>query len=193
MGSAMQKEQYLYDDVYVISQFLSPDECRKYIAIAEEVGFVDAPITTANGPVMRKDVRNNLRVMIDDPQEAALLWESAKKWAVSPFRGREAIGLNERFRYYRYEPGQSFAPHYDGAYERENGERSEFTFLIYLNDDFEGGATTFFKPGRFHVVPQTGDLLIFRHPQLHEGAIVESGVKYVLRSDVMYSKYGLED
>ena len=185
----MQKELYLYDDVYVISQFLSPEECEKYIAIAEEVGFADAPITTANGPVMRKDVRSNLRVMIDDPREAALLWKRAKQWAVSPFRGREAIGLNERFRYYRYEPGQSFAPHYDGAYERENGERSEFTFLIYLNDDFEGGATTFFQPGRFHVVPRTGDLLTFRHPQLHEGAILEAGVKYVLRSDVMYSKY----
>jgi len=154
MDGAMQKEQYLYDDVYVISQFLSPDECRKYIAIAEEVGFVDAPITTANGPVMRKGVRNNLRVMIDDPQEAALLWERAKKWAVSPFRGREAIGLNERFRYYRYEPGQSFALHYDGAYERGNGERSEFTFLIYLNDDFEGGRLLSSNPVVFMSFPK---------------------------------------
>jgi saccharopine dehydrogenase (NAD+, L-lysine-forming) len=32
--------------------------------------------------------------------------------------GRRPVGVNERFRCYRYEPGQRFAPHYDGAYQR---------------------------------------------------------------------------
>jgi hypothetical protein len=50
------------------------------------------------------------------------------------------VGLNERFRFYRYDPGQHFAPHMDGCYQRANGEESQFTFLVYLNDGFVGGA-----------------------------------------------------
>ena len=183
----MEKEQYYYDYVYVVHGFLSEQECQEYIALGEQSGFVDAPITTARGPEMRKDVRNNLRVIRDDEQLASRLWERSRDWVVTPFRGRKAIGLNERFRFYRYEPGQSFSAHYDGAYERENGDRSEYTFLVYLNDDFVGGCTSFYQPGRFHVQPRTGSLLLFRHPQLHEGAVIESGTKYVLRSDVMYA------
>ena len=41
---------------------------------------------------------------------------------------------------------------------------------------------------RFHdvsVTPKTGLALLFQHFLLHEGSSVTSGVKYVLRSDVM--------
>ena len=182
----MKKEQYHYDYVYVVEDFLEQSECQRFITLAESLGFDDAPITTSNGAMIRKDVRNNTRVMTDNVEAASHLWKRAADWVVSPWRNRVAVGLNERLRFYRYEPGQTFAPHYDGAFERENGERSEFTFLIYLNDDFTGGSTGFFQPGRFHVQPKTGSLLLFHHPQLHEGAVVESGTKYVLRSDVMY-------
>lgn len=34
---------------------------------------------------------------------------------------------------------------------------------------------------------QAGDVLIFDHRLLHEGAAVTSGVKYAVRTDVMYS------
>jgi len=59
------------------------------------------------------------------------------------FKGRVASGLNERLRFYRYDPGQKFDWHQDGYYERENGERSQFTFMVYLNDGFGGGGTSF--------------------------------------------------
>lgn len=182
----MQKEVYHYDYVYVVHDFLTQEECQDYIRMAEAIGFGEAPITTSHGPVMRKDVRNNSRVMKDDPELANELWQRAIPWLVTPWRGSVAVGLNERFRFYRYEPGQMFAPHFDGAFRRSEDEKSEFTFLIYLNDDFVGGETRFFNPGIFHVQPRTGSLLIFYHPQLHEGTVIESGTKYVLRSDVMY-------
>ena len=184
----MKKETFHYDYVYAVHDFLNNDECSEFIRIAESIGFGEAPITTSQGQVMRKDVRNNSRVMKDDPELADQLWRRAMPWVVTPWRNSMAVGLNERFRFYRYEPGQRFAPHFDGAFERQDGEKSEFTFLIYLNDDFVGGETRFFKPGVFHVQPRTGSLLIFHHPQLHEGAVIESGTKYVLRSDVMYRR-----
>ncbi len=40
--------------------------------------------------------------------------------------------------------------------------------------------------GLLRVQPQRGKALIFAHRQLHEGAAVVRGRKYVLRSDVMY-------
>ncbi|MBI1246962.1 proline hydroxylase [bacterium] len=191
----MRRETYHFDYVYVIHEFLTPEECDEYIALAESAGFVDAPITTSQGAVMRKDIRNNLRLMIDNPVAAEKLWQRAKPWTIDPWRSRTAIGLNERLRFYKYEPGQSFAPHVDGRYRRSDTEKSDFTFLIYLNDDFEGGGTRFFNPGTFRVIPEKGSALFFHHPQLHEGEVIEKGVKYVLRSDVMYrsNRAGEED
>ncbi len=49
----MRKEQYYYDYVYVVHGFLEESECRDYIAVAESLGFADAPITTSLGAVMR--------------------------------------------------------------------------------------------------------------------------------------------
>ena len=38
------------------------------------------------------------------------------------------------------------------------------------------------------IVPRAGMALLFQHRVLHEGAPVRSGVKYVLRSDLMYRR-----
>lgn len=117
---------------------------------------------------------------------ATTLFERARPFLIPSWSYRKPVGFNERFRWYRYTIGQRFAPHYDGCFERDNGERSEFTFLVYLNQDYQGGETRFFEPELLVVTPRTGLALVFHHPQLHEGAAVESGVKYVMRTDVMY-------
>ncbi len=93
--------------------------------------------------------------------------------------------MNPRFRGYRYRPGQSFKPRYDGAYRASDTCASELTLLLYLNDTFTGGATRFLDAG-LEVQPRRGHVLLFAHRVLHEGVAVESGTKYVLRSDVMY-------
>ena len=61
--------------------------------------------------------------------------------------------------------------------------------MIYLNDGYEGGNTKFYHDDdrlKANIVPRQGMALIFDHLQLHEGAPVVSGRKYVLRTDVMY-------
>jgi hypothetical protein len=61
--------------------------------------------------------------------------------------------------------------------------------MVYLNQGFEGGETNFYREDRRHrlqVEPEKGKALVFWHPQLHEGAAVLQGRKYVLRTDVMY-------
>jgi prolyl 4-hydroxylase len=75
---------------------------------------------------------------------------------------------------------------------------SRLSVLIYLNDDYEGGHTNFLdgnnKQGptkiAFSVQPVTGTAIIFEHHLLHEGEILKKGVKYILRTDIMYYRPG---
>jgi predicted 2-oxoglutarate/Fe(II)-dependent dioxygenase YbiX len=182
------------DDLFVVHDFLSPDECAHYIALSESVGYGDAPITSRGGPVMRKDIRNNDRVMIDDPALADAVWERLGPFVPPCVGFWLPVGLNERWRFYRYDPGQQFDWHCDGCYERSPLERSAFTFMIYLNGGVAGGATELNLRSRggvqnddpiVRVQPEAGKALVFPHHLLHRGAPVSDGRKYVLRTDIM--------
>ena len=172
------------DTIFTLSSFLSAEECVELIRRTEATGFRDAPITTSRGFVMRPEIRNNTRVMQDDTARAASLWDRLAGFVAPRVDRWIAIGLNERLRYYRYDVAEYFKWHRDGAFVRSPTERSLFTAMIYLNDDFEGG-TTDFEDGPV-IVPQRGMALLFEHRQGHQGAAVTRGRKYVLRTDVMY-------
>jgi prolyl 4-hydroxylase len=171
--------------VFTLDGVLDTAACAGVIARIDAAGPTAAPITTPRGFEMRPDIRNNSRVMFDDVDFAGALYERVRAELPAQLCGMRPCGVNERFRCYRYEPGQRFAPHYDGAFVRDEHERSHLTFMIYLNEGFGGGATTF-HDAELAVVPRTGMALLFQHFQLHEGCTVTSGVKYVLRTDVMF-------
>ena len=180
--------------LFTLPDFLSPPECAELVALAERRGFEPAPITTSAGFVMMPDVRNNTRVMVDDFEHARALWERLRPH-IGARAGWEPVGLNERLRFYRYDPSQAFRWHYDGRYRRSATEESALTFMIYLNDDFTGGETeieratwTRHRCDVESVVPRTGMALVFAHRLRHQGAPVEQGRKYVLRSDVMFRR-----
>ena len=67
--------------------------------------------------------------------------------------GWELAGLNANIRGYRYDVGDRFGRHYDGAYDLPDGDdgrrrRTEYTLLLYLGDEkLEGGETVFWLPG----------------------------------------------
>ena len=188
----MQPNIIIPDRLLTIDGFFSPAECEQQIRRSEGAGYEAATISTRAGAVMNTAIRNNDRLIADDPALAQTLWERVQPFVPSPLFGREAIGLNERLRYYRYEPSQTFRPHQDGSFRRDNGEKSQVTFMVYLNDGFGGGATRFdlrYPHGETEVVPRAGMALLFVHSFRHEGAVVTSGAKYVLRSDVMYSAH----
>jgi predicted 2-oxoglutarate/Fe(II)-dependent dioxygenase YbiX len=185
----MTKEGLDGDHIFVLHNFFTPEECDAFIAQSEQAGYEEATITTAAGAVMNKDVRDNARLILDDKELAAGLWQRAGPFVPARIRNWQAVGFNERFRFYRYDPGQQFAPHWDGCFHRDNGEQSQLTFMVYLNDDFNGGETKFYldnRMARLEVKPERGMALVFVHRQLHEGAPVLQGRKYVLRTDVMY-------
>lgn len=170
--------------VFTVTNLLSPEECAGFIRLAEAHGFEQAPIGGTS--VVNLEVRNNGRILHDDPALAASLWERLAPWMPPRWGAHHAAGLNERFRYYRYTEGEYFNWHGDGSFVRSEAERSLFTALIYLNDDFEGGTTDFW--GARSIAPRRGMALVFEHRRLHRGAAVTRGRKYVLRTDVMYRR-----
>ncbi|MEL6106904.1 MAG: 2OG-Fe(II) oxygenase [Planctomycetota bacterium] len=171
-----------------IRNALSAEACAELVTKIDELGPETAPINTSEGTQVRTDIRNNERVMFDDFELAAALFEVAKGHVPSEMRNRKLVGANERFRCYRYRPGMRFAMHSDGSFERNNEEKSFYTFLIYLNEDFGGGETNLVTRPELSVKPETGLGLVFQHPIIHEGAEVTYGTKYVARTDLMYRK-----
>ena len=173
--------------IFVIENYLSAAMCQHYIQMGEDLGYVASEVNFAAGSRRAEDVRNNDRVMFDDPALAATLFERARP-VLPPTAGLGVLaGFNERFRFYRYSPGEYFKWHRDGSVARSPDEGSYLTFIIYLNGDFAGGETEF-KTGV--ISPKAGSALVFPHKLPHQGAEVREGVKYVLRTDVMYRRAG---
>ncbi|MBB6371264.1 prolyl hydroxylase family protein [Chryseobacterium shigense] len=175
----------LHPQIFLIEDFLSSDACDNYIAMAQEKVFEEAKINMNGRQMMSKGIRNNDRLMVFDNTLAKDLFEKAADFLPENHENYKLRDFNEMFRIYKYSPGQRFKMHRDGSYIRNENEKSFYTFLIYLNDDFEGGETEF--ENLFTVAPKKGSALVFYHPLRHEGKTLISGLKYVLRTDVMYS------
>lgn len=178
------------DQPYIIKvqDALSSDECSRLIERIESLNPEVATINTYSGTVVNRDVRSNERVIFDDRELADTIMDRVRDRAPNRIHGMALVGANERLRCYRYKPGMRFAPHADGAFHRSEQEQSCYTCLVYLNDGFEGGATTFLTEPEVAIQPESGMALLFQHPIVHEGSVVTSGVKYVCRTDLMYRK-----
>ena len=87
-------------------------------------------------------------------------------------------GVTKYVMYAEMQPGQGFPIHTDTGAEFSDEAESKFTVLIYLNHDFEGGATQFydsrFRP-TFAVSPHAGRALVFDIDLFHAGTAVTSG------------------
>ncbi|KAJ3036461.1 hypothetical protein HDV00_002703 [Rhizophlyctis rosea] len=119
-----------------------------------------------------------------------------------------SIGLNDVWRMARYDPGGHFGPHRDGVLHVDVNLRSMKTLMLYLNGgqgEFEGGTTNFVEEQELfeddegkirarddtilhRVSPTAGTCIIFNHALLHEGSALLSGQKYILRSEIMFSR-----
>lgn len=197
-------------DKYVvrIDGILSAEEAHAMITFTEEKrGYEVVKLNVGNGKeILCPEVRKGYRAVVDDKMLADELWRRIStvlsndtQLHEASFNGKlglKAVGLNERLRFLRYNPGDYFLPHNDGAYQRDDpsnlryGERSYVTMQLYLNEGFEGGATRLLardKSMGYDVVPKTGSVLLFQHDTYHEGSLVVTGQKYAMRTDVMYT------
>ena len=151
--------------------------------------------------VIDETARKSGRVCVDAPALAGQIFERLRPalpatWLCGGLWRLK--GLNERLRFLRYgRQGDFFHRHRDGCYERNAGERSFVTLLLYLNEGYRGAWTTVYNPakhggGALVVPPAVGMVLLHDHNLYHEVPPLVAGVKHVIRTDVMYERVFFE-
>ena len=184
----------------VIDGVLSAAECASLVAVHGDATKLKK-VTEAAGEgysVAIQNPRNYSLGVFHDAGVSDGLWarlEARAGAALAAFadsRGeRPPLGLNERLRVLRYAPGERFEPHYDLVVDYPPDRRSLVTVLVYLTDGFEGGDTAFLDAAApssspAAVAPRVGRVVLFEHGLFHSGQEVVAGVKYVLRTDVLF-------
>ncbi|KAK5010976.1 hypothetical protein LTR28_006561 [Elasticomyces elasticus] len=198
-----------YKDLYavVLDNVLTAAECQILIAAAEATsanGWERAKIMGGDGrQYLATDTRNCGRIIWDSSEVTGRIWtrveaalgDEAEKMMrlenVAKITGNgpamrgetwRFTRLNERMRFLKYEGGEYFRRQYPRCYW-EKRQRSGESELI-------GGATTFHSRDmetRFDVMPKAGRVLLFQHRGLpHSGDDVTQGVKFSMRTDLMF-------
>ena len=160
---------------------LSSDECNYLIKSAERL-FEPSMVYNEARELVRDTIRTSdggtFHWLIEDPVIHAI----NRRIAVAT---RTSYEQGEALQILRYMPGQEYRPHFDFVDGAAN--QRLWTALIYLNDDYEGGATRFIRTG-LEVRGHAGDMLLFRNIQKdghgdplaeHAGLPVLSGTKYL--------------
>ena len=186
---------------------LTENECDQFIGITNELGYhLDAPVSLPHSVRHNTNLNWIVHESVDGP-----IWSRCKRLIGEQVLGRTAVGLNARFRFYRYEGGDFFKPHTDGAWPGSRvingalvhdayGDRSsQMSLLLFLSDGYTGGRTLFYLPSAQHpgetdVIALTtpkGAALCFPHGFhplhcLHAGEPVTDGVKYIIRTDILF-------
>jgi prolyl 4-hydroxylase len=182
------------DHVFILEDILSEYECDTIIALAENAGFKIAGIYTdesGENTIIDASKRRSMRCILDSAEFADRLWKRIQHGIVQRLPiGLVAKRLNERLRILKYTDGDSFVMHRDGNYMTPDmSEISQYTVLVYLNDGYEGGFTTYYNTAGaagVPVIPKKGSVVIQHQNCLHCVPPLISGTKYTLRTEVMY-------
>lgn len=180
--------------LWTVPDLFSPTECADILARARDTEWFAATVNAAEGRVVDARVRSSSTAVVRDAALTEELYRRALPHVPARMstelgaRGRvpmDVTGIFQPLRIYRYEVGQHFGLHQDQSYIGEGGTQSLLTLMVYLNEGFSGGETDFPEQEQT-IIPKTGTALLFQHKLLHAGRSVTEGIKYVLRSDVLY-------
>jgi hypothetical protein len=185
---------------------LAADECARLVELTESIGYLeDAAVS-----LPRSIRHNHSTTWVADDVTIESLWRRCRAMIhrSDDFDGKQALGLNARLRFYRYGVGDYFAAHTDGSWpgsrvvdgvlvDNAYDDRwSQLSILLFLGEDFKGGATRFYVEGErssasVDVRTPRGGALCFPHGVhplhcVHASETITSGVKYIIRSDVLF-------
>jgi prolyl 4-hydroxylase len=166
-----------------IPNFLSAEECQRLREIASSRQFVSSRVYSADSDNLDEKNRISQQVWLEDSVDP-LVGQISDRIAdfIEISRSHQ-----ESLQVVRYSPGGKFEAHYDACNgspsvcSRMNGIGSGgpgprlVTFLIYLNDGYRGGTTTFPRLNRT-IIPQTGKVVIFDNIDRKTGKIIESSL-----------------
>jgi Rps23 Pro-64 3,4-dihydroxylase Tpa1-like proline 4-hydroxylase len=174
----MTTPEYRINDrpLFIVDGLLTSEECQEFIQLVntQELKGVDSGMALYDRHVMVSD------------EWAAKLYKRIIHFFPQRLRGH--IYVNNHFRFSKYNPGGYFHMHTDGINTDAKGGRSYTTINIFLNDDFEGGETSFYSDSGEHMItakPHPGRGAIFDRGISHKGNQVVKGTKYLFRTDMM--------
>lgn len=217
------------EKLMVVDNLLTEDECESIIRNCEKKKLQSMENYYKNG-------RNNSRLVVFDSKLSDVLWERIRSTlekqlskdgsklyplGFDVLRGEWKLsGLNQAFRFNKYNSSKKerFSIHRDSQFCPSGDERSIYSVVIYLNDDFKGGETRFYirhdssiktkdltiaeevkkfgglKKGydTVSVSPKRGMAVIFSQNIIHESLLLcqrkSNESKYILKSDVMLKR-----
>jgi len=149
-------------DLYTLEDFLKPKECAQIIALTRH--YLHA--STLAYAYSDREFRTSTTAELCHLQSPIAVATDDKICKTLGIRAEYSEGIQAQ----RYDVGQQFKPHCDcfepntNAYERLAGVRGNrtWTFMVYLNEGMEGGATRFTEIG-LAVQPKAGMALLWNN------------------------------
>ena len=199
---------------------MTAHECDALVALTESMGYSSFAPSIRTPPGMRQ----NKAAHWFAPKETAAqflapLYARFRHLLPATLEPGDALAdrLSHRLAHYKYDAGDAFNRHTDGAWPGQSvnaagngvttwgGCESKLSMVLYLSDAAEaggGGATRLFRRDGgepVDVQPKKGRALFFRHgfgpdSVLHAGMKLEGdgALKYVCRLNVLYTDAGGE-
>lgn len=165
----------------VFPGMVTVDECDRIIAHAESYAALRGGWDTTrhrNYPTVDIDTR-------DMPSIRPLVWEITTE-RVFPRMEEEfdlppgSLVLNEAFVVKYTTSGQRMLD--------AHRDYSEFSFVVALNEGFEGGGTHFLH-SNYTVKPSQGSVVLFAGKHMHQGMEVIDGARYILAGFVFLASF----
>jgi hypothetical protein len=168
-----------HDYPKILENFLTHEMCDYMINISHNK-FQHSTIGTDNNKSLNKKIRDSYTCVLDTFLDNKSKYISQKCADIT----NKTIYHIENLHVVKYEDGGFYSPHYDLC--RMKNDR-QYTIIIALNDDYEGGETIF--PNlKIKYKLKKGDALFFHNYDVdmkpnelsyHGGGIVKNGEKYI--------------
>jgi prolyl 4-hydroxylase len=171
-------------DVRRFPSLFTPAECAYLIEAAAPRLQPSVVVDPRTGQQIPNSVRTSSAAGFPFTEEDPAIHALNKRLAAAS--GTD-VRAGEPLQVLHYAPGERYHEHSDALPGVASDQQRVLTFLVYLNDDYEGGETSFPAIG-LKVRGRTGDGLLFRNASpdgspdersLHAGLPVTKGVKHL--------------
>jgi prolyl 4-hydroxylase len=184
--------------LYTLNEFMSPEECQHFLEISKD-RFERSNVTGVTGEQGHDNVRTSYSCLLRESETPIVRRVEERAASVC---GVDVSNI-EALQIVRYHPGQKYDAHHDYFHYPMDNQRY-VTLLVYLNDDFEGGATRFVHPSvNKEIRPVAGNAAFWYNSVIHsnganatclpesehQGSPPTSGVKYAVNIWIRHKRF----
>lgn len=162
--------------IYELSNFISTTECKQYVDFINNNTNIIPFTNTGN-------FNNNKWI---DMCQAELFYKRLQTYNIND----NILRPNNIIMSGKYKEGDSFSLHTDTGlyYNNDKKEKTQWTLLIYLNDNFKGGETLFYDDYwniNKVIQPKEGLAILFDIKLWHKANEIFEGEKYWIGCEII--------